>query len=132
MATLKGKIVVFDFWATWCVPCRAQHPLYEQVKKRFAGNPDVVFLSIDTDEDRALVQPFLDEVKWKDAVYFEDGLSRAAEDHVDSDDDRDRPPRADLHPNERVHAGALRRAAYGQDRGSAGKLTLMETPTDGR
>ena len=77
MATLKGKVVVFDFWATWCVPCRAQHPLYEQVKKRFAGNPDVVFLSIDTDEDRALVRPFLDEVKWKDRVYFEDGLSRA-------------------------------------------------------
>jgi thiol-disulfide isomerase/thioredoxin len=77
MATLKGKIVVFDFWATWCVPCRAQHPLYDAVKKRFAGNANVVFLSIDTDEDHSLVRPFLDELKWKDAVYFEDGLSRA-------------------------------------------------------
>ena len=47
------------------------------MKKRFAGNANVVFLSIDTDEDHALVRPFLDEWKWTDAVYFEDGLSRA-------------------------------------------------------
>jgi thiol-disulfide isomerase/thioredoxin len=77
LATLKAKVVVFDFWATWCGPCRAQHPLYEQVKKRFQDNPGVVFLSIDTDEDRTAVMPFLDEVKWGGRVYFEDGLSRA-------------------------------------------------------
>jgi thiol-disulfide isomerase/thioredoxin len=53
MASLKGKVVVLDFRATWCEPCRGQHPLYEQVKLRFEDNPDVVFLSIDTDEDRA-------------------------------------------------------------------------------
>jgi thiol-disulfide isomerase/thioredoxin len=77
MASLKGKVVVFDFWATWCEPCRSQHPLYEQVKQRFQDNPDVVFLSIDTDEDREPVKPFLEEEKWLDQVYFEDGLSRA-------------------------------------------------------
>jgi thiol-disulfide isomerase/thioredoxin len=77
MATLKGKVVILDIWATWCGPCRAQHPLYQQVEKRFAGNADVVFLSIDTDEERAGVKPFLDEVKWPERVYFEDGLARA-------------------------------------------------------
>jgi thiol-disulfide isomerase/thioredoxin len=77
MASLKGKVVVFDFWATWCQPCRAQHPLYEQVKQRFKDNPGVVFLSINTDEDREPVKPFLEEEKWLDHVYFEDGLSRA-------------------------------------------------------
>jgi thiol-disulfide isomerase/thioredoxin len=77
MASLKGKVVVFDFWATWCEPCRGQHPLYEQVKQRFKDNSDVVFLSIDTDEDREPVRRFLEEEKWPETVYFEDGLSRA-------------------------------------------------------
>jgi thiol-disulfide isomerase/thioredoxin len=77
MATLKGKVVILDIWATWCGPCRAQHPLYQQVMKRFAEKADVVFLSIDTDEDRAAVKPFLEQVKWPETVYFEDGLARA-------------------------------------------------------
>jgi len=76
IGSLKGKTVVFDFWATWCGPCRAQHPLYEEVKERFRNSPDVVFLSIATDEDHDLVAPFLKENQWGQKVYFEDGLSR--------------------------------------------------------
>lgn len=77
LASLKGKVVVMDFWATWCGPCRVQHPLYEQVKKRFAGEDNVVFLAINTDEDHGLVEPFLNDNKWSKAnVYFDDGLGQ--------------------------------------------------------
>ena len=76
MASLKGKVVIMDFWATWCGPCRTQHPLYEQVKKRFLDREDVVFLAIATDEDPTLVEPFLTREKWSKQVYFESGLSR--------------------------------------------------------
>ncbi len=77
LSSLKGSVVVLDFWATWCQPCRVQHPLYDQVKERFRNRKDVVFLSIDTDEDRNLVAPFLAGQKWSaESVYFEDGLQR--------------------------------------------------------
>jgi cytochrome c biogenesis protein CcmG/thiol:disulfide interchange protein DsbE len=75
LSSLKGKVVVMDFWATWCIPCREQHPLIENVKKHFADSQDVVFLSVDADDDRTLVAPFLKEQSWGSG-YFEAGLAR--------------------------------------------------------
>ena len=76
LESLKGKLLVMDFWATWCVPCRVQHPLYETLRQRFGARGDVVFLEMNADEDRTVVEPFLTAEKWDKAVYFEDGLAR--------------------------------------------------------
>ncbi|MEO8050050.1 MAG: TlpA disulfide reductase family protein, partial [Acidobacteriota bacterium] len=77
LKSLRGKVVIFDFWATWCVPCRAQHPLYEELKKRFLERDDVVFLSVATDEDHQLVAPFLEAQHWGSSnIYFDNGLVR--------------------------------------------------------
>ena len=76
LSSLQGKVVVLDFWATWCGPCRVQHPLYDKVKERFAGRNDVEFVYLNTDEDKSLVAPFLEANRWSKNVYFEDGLSR--------------------------------------------------------
>jgi thiol-disulfide isomerase/thioredoxin len=74
LSSLLGKVIVLDFWATWCGPCRQQHPLYEAVKAKFKDSNEVVFLALDTDEDHSLVKPFLTQIKWAQKVYFEGGL----------------------------------------------------------
>jgi len=76
LASLKGKLLVLDFWATWCVPCRLQHPLYETLRQQFGPRGDVVFLEMNSDEDHSVVEPFLIAEKWDKTVYFEDGLAR--------------------------------------------------------
>ena len=76
LESLHGKVVVLDFWATWCKPCRVQQPLYEKVRDKFADHDDVVFLNINTDRDRDIVKPFLDRAGWDKNVYFEDGLKQ--------------------------------------------------------
>jgi thiol-disulfide isomerase/thioredoxin len=76
LSAMKGKIVVMDFWATWCAPCRAQQPLIEKVKKQFENAPEILFVAVDSDDDPSLVEPFVKEQGWKDQGYFEAGLAR--------------------------------------------------------
>ncbi len=54
---LHGKVVVLEFWATWCGPCVAEIPHLNALVAEFAGK-DVVFLSI-TDEEPAIVERFV-------------------------------------------------------------------------
>jgi thiol-disulfide isomerase/thioredoxin len=58
MDDLQGKVVLLDFWATWCVPCREALPHIQKVAKKFQGEP-LVILSVSLDSD---------EQKWKDFI----------------------------------------------------------------
>jgi len=55
---LQGKVVLIDFWATWCGPCRAALPHVREIAKKFNGQPLVV-LSVSLDKD---------ETQWKEFV----------------------------------------------------------------
>ena len=48
LSQLKNKVVVLDFWATWCVPCKASFPIMQQLVNKYKDDKDVVFLFIDT------------------------------------------------------------------------------------
>lgn len=76
LASLHGKTVVMDFWATWCVPCRAQQPVIENVRQHFADANDIVFVAVNADDDRSLVAPFIRAQGWKISGYFDEGLTQ--------------------------------------------------------
>lgn len=51
ISALSGKVVVLDFWATWCVPCRHSFPYYEGLAKRHPGEVAVLAVSVDDEPD---------------------------------------------------------------------------------
>ena len=72
----KGRVLVVNFWATWCGPCHALEPLFAHVAADFHDLPDALFLSANCDEDETLVGPYLQKDKLSTEVVFADGLER--------------------------------------------------------
>ena len=51
----ENPMVIIDFWAPWCGPCRGFAPVYEKASE---AHPDVVFAKVNTDEQQALAGTF--------------------------------------------------------------------------
>ena len=73
LSELHGKVVVLNYWATWCGPCRAEFPHYSSIVDSYASADDVVFLAITTDEDHSLTREFLTENDYRFTVLFDEG-----------------------------------------------------------
>jgi thiol-disulfide isomerase/thioredoxin len=62
LSALKGKVVVLDFWATWCPPCRASIPHSRELVEKMKDKP-FVFVSISSDAEKKTLTDFLEKEK---------------------------------------------------------------------
>lgn len=61
LADYKGKVVLLNFWATWCPPCVKEMPSMERLHQKFAGQ-DFEIVAISAGETRAAVESFMMEL----------------------------------------------------------------------
>lgn len=72
LASLSGKTLLVNLWATWCAPCRAEMPALDALQKELGGEKfEVVAVNVDTGDD---VKPkkFLEEIGIKNLAYYRD------------------------------------------------------------
>src|SRR5262245_52076263 len=63
-ASLRGKVVLLDFFASWCGVCRAELPQLKTAYTKYQNDPNVAFLLVSIDEDSKRLKRYLDEMKF--------------------------------------------------------------------
>jgi len=66
-----GKVVVVDFWATWCAPCKESFPVYQRLAQKFGSKLTVIGVSVD--EDPAGIPKFAKETGATFPLAWDDG-----------------------------------------------------------
>jgi thiol-disulfide isomerase/thioredoxin len=61
LASFKGKVILVNFWATWCPPCEAEIPWLVEIQK--AHPDDLVILGVSTDDSPEMLKPFAAKLK---------------------------------------------------------------------
>jgi peroxiredoxin len=71
LASLHGKVVFLNIWATWCAPCREEMPSIESLYNDFKPKKDFVVLAVSQDTDSAAVAPFVKQNHFKFTVLLD-------------------------------------------------------------
>lgn len=74
LSDFKGKYVYIDVWATWCGPCKAEAPHFEELKKIFKGK-NIVFISVSVDDTKEPWEKMVTEKQLSDIQIFASGWS---------------------------------------------------------
>ena len=75
LSNLKGKVVMLDFWGTWCGPCVSELPNLVKLYDKYKDNPDVVFYGVDVNEQPPVIKKFMEEKKYSFNVLISDGTT---------------------------------------------------------
>lgn len=73
LAQYKGKVVLVNFWATWCEPCRAEMPSMEELRERHANDAFVV-LAVNVDEPEQRIRAFLKRMPLRFQILIDPGM----------------------------------------------------------
>ena len=61
LASLEGKTLLVNIWATWCGPCKAEHPEFQKLYDKLKNRPEVTVLSFNVDDDQGKIAPYIAE-----------------------------------------------------------------------
>src|SRR5579862_5102236 len=62
LSAYKGKVIVLDFWATWCGPCKVEIPAFVELQKKYASE-GLQILGISIDDTPGQMKPYVEEMK---------------------------------------------------------------------
>jgi peroxiredoxin len=72
---LKGKVVVLNFWSSWCGPCVAEMPHFQKAVDRYAKTSEVIFLAVSLDDNRQAARSFIERHSYRLSVAYDNGAA---------------------------------------------------------
>jgi thiol-disulfide isomerase/thioredoxin len=80
LSDLKGKVVMVNFWATWCQPCIKEMPLFVKTYEKYKDHDfEILAISVDNLEDRPKITSLVTRLNIKFPVLYDEGIAKLYE-----------------------------------------------------
>jgi thiol-disulfide isomerase/thioredoxin len=72
LSAFRGKVIILDFWATWCVPCKAEIPGFIELQKKY-GEQGLQIIGLSVDDSQSMAKKYAAEMKMNYPVLLAEG-----------------------------------------------------------